>query len=40
VIDEKKQLVGIIAQADVAKAVSEKRTGQVVEAISTAPPNN
>jgi CBS domain-containing protein len=40
VIDENKRLVGIIAQADVAKALSEKRTGEVVEAISAAPPNN
>jgi CBS domain-containing protein len=40
VIDESKRLVGIIAQADIAKALSDKRTGEVVEAISTAPPNN
>jgi CBS domain-containing protein len=40
VIDENKRLAGIIAQADVAKALSDKRTGEVVEAISTAPPNN
>jgi CBS domain-containing protein len=40
VMDENKRLVGIIAQADVAKALSEKRTGEVVEAISAAPPNN
>ena len=40
VIDENKRLVGIIAQADVAKALSEQRTGDVVEAISSAPPNN
>lgn len=40
VIDENKRLVGIIAQADVAKTVSEKRTGEVVEAISSASPNN
>jgi CBS domain-containing protein len=40
VIDESKRLVGIIAQADVAKALSDKRTGEVVEAISAAPPNN
>lgn len=40
VIDENRRLIGIIAQADVAQAVSEKRTGEVVEAISAAPPNN
>ncbi|MGH2979951.1 MAG: CBS domain-containing protein [Solirubrobacterales bacterium] len=40
VIDEDKRLVGIIAQADVATNLSEKRTGEVVEAISAAAPNN
>ena len=40
VIDEQKRLVGIIAQADVAAALSDKRTGEIVEAISAAPPNN
>jgi CBS domain-containing protein len=40
VIDENKRLVGIIAQADVATTISEKRTGEMVEAISAASPNN
>jgi CBS domain-containing protein len=40
VMDENKRLVGIIAQADVAKTLPKKRTGEVVEAISAAPPNN
>jgi CBS domain-containing protein len=37
VIDDNKQLVGIVSQADVATHVSEKKTGEVVEAISAAP---
>ena len=40
VIDENKRLVGIIAQADVARSLSDKKIGGVVEAISAAPPNN
>ena len=40
VIDQDKRLVGIIAQADVAQTLSDRRTGEVVEAISAAPPNN
>jgi CBS domain-containing protein len=40
VIDENKRLAGIIAQADVARSTTEKRVGEVVEAISSAPANN
>lgn len=34
VIDSKKQLVGIVAQADLAKQMPEKQVGDMVEAIS------
>jgi CBS domain-containing protein len=34
VIDSKKQLVGIVAQADLAKEMPEKKVGDMVEAIS------
>jgi CBS domain-containing protein len=37
VIDDGKQLVGIVSQADIATNLSEKKTGEVVEAISAAP---
>ena len=40
VIDEDKRLAGIISQADIATNLSEKKTGEVVEAISAAPSNN
>ena len=33
-------LVGMVSQADVARELSGERTGEVVEAISQAPPNN
>lgn len=34
------QLVGMVSQADLAKALPEKKAGDLVGAISTAPPNN
>jgi len=37
VIDQDKNLVGIVSQADVAKQLPEEATGELVEAISTAP---
>jgi predicted transcriptional regulator len=37
IVVRENQLVGIVAQADVAHAVKEKTTGEVVEAISRAP---
>ena len=39
VIDGTK-LVGMVSQADIARDVSEKKAGDVVGAISSAPPNN
>jgi Mg/Co/Ni transporter MgtE len=34
VVEEDGRLVGVVAQADVAKEVDEQRTGEVVEQIS------
>jgi CBS domain-containing protein len=34
------QLVGMVSQADIAQAVSDKKAGDLVGAISSAPPNN
>jgi CBS domain-containing protein len=34
------ELVGMVSQADVARHLSQERIGDLVEAISTAPPNN
>jgi CBS domain-containing protein len=33
-------LVGMVSQADLAKSLPEKKTGDLIDAISSAPPNN
>ena len=33
-------LVGMVAQADIARSVGDKKTGDLVDSISSAPPNN
>jgi CBS domain-containing protein len=33
-------LIGMVSQADIARAVPDARIGDLVDAISTAPPNN
>jgi CBS domain-containing protein len=40
VIDDSKQLCGIVTEADIATTVSKAKTGQVVEAIASAQPNH
>ena len=40
VIDEDKQLCGIVTEADIATTVSKTKTGQVVEAIASAQPDH
>lgn len=40
VIDSSKQLCGIVAQADIAKHLEAEQTGQLVDTISSAKPNN
>lgn len=34
------QLVGMVAQADIARTLGDKKVGDLVDAISSAPPNN
>lgn len=34
------QLVGMVAQADIARTVGDRKVGDLVDAISSAPPNN
>jgi CBS domain-containing protein len=38
VVDREKRLVGIIAQADIARVLGQSAAGELVEVVSTAPP--